>query len=142
VPTYDGAIHSLPDDGIVGSFDQSAEVQKRALGFFVLSDVADNHGGAYNHAASALDRRNSDRNVDGMAILADAYGLKSLDMLAAPQPPQVLNMLAEAVWRYEHRYRPPQNLLRFIPAHLFGALVPTYNNAVYISSDDGIVGGL
>src|SRR6185436_9141034 len=85
VPTYNGAIHGFPDDGIVGSFDQRAQAQKRALGFFMLSDVAGNHAGTHNHAASAPDRRNSDRNVDGMAILAGACSLKSLDMLAVPQ---------------------------------------------------------
>jgi hypothetical protein len=42
-------------------------------------------------------------------------------------------------WRYQHRYRLSEDFLRFVSVYLFGALVPTYDGAVYGFPNDGIV---
>src|SRR5262249_60166976 len=127
---------------IVRSVHESTQVNKCALGRFMLSDVTGDYGGAYNHATSAHHRRNTDRKVEGMAVLVDASSLKSGDMLAAPHPGHDLGKLIWVIWRYQNRYRPPQCLLPFVPAYLFSALVPTHDDAVCISSNDGMVTGV
>src|SRR5262249_732954 len=58
VPTYNGAVYSLPNDGIVRSVHESAQVNKCVLGRYMLRDITGDYGGAYNHAASVYHRRN------------------------------------------------------------------------------------
>jgi hypothetical protein len=86
-----------------------------------------------------LNWRNCGRNVDGIAILVGAFGLIFLDVLAALQPQHDLGKLVCVTWRYQHRYRLPEDLLRFVPVYLFGPFVSTYDGAVHGFPNHGVV---
>jgi hypothetical protein len=68
-----------------------------------------------------------------------AFGLIFLDVLAALQPQHDLGKLVCVTWRYQHRYRLPEDLLRFVPLFLFGPFVSTYDGAVHGFPNHGVV---
>src|SRR5207244_11348499 len=87
-------------------------------------------GGAADVPLLVPDRRGRQRDVDRLAVLADADGLVTFDRLAVSQAPEELRHLVAPVGRREEGDRPADRLRRGVAVHPLGAAVPARDRGV------------
>ena len=95
---------------------------------------------ADNLARGVLNRRNSERHVDPLAVFPDTHRLIMINALAAFDPSQDARKLISVFWRHEQGDRASLDLQSRIPIEPLGAGVPTRDRAVERLADDRILG--
>jgi hypothetical protein len=115
------------------------EIDDLSLAPFALRYVASDFRCAYDLAPSVSDRRNGQRNVDQISMLALPNGFKRFDALAAPDSLNDPFFLLLVIEWDQNRNRLADDFLGHIAKNPLRAAIPTRDDAIEALADDCVV---
>ena len=106
-----------------------------------LGDVASDFRGADDAALRVANRRDSERDVDFLAVLAATDGFEMIDASARANFSDDFRHFIFASAGGQHGNWFADRFVGLVAKYPFGATVPTGNDAIERLGDDGVVGG-
>ena len=103
-------------DQVLRRLDDTAALldllRERRLRLVPFGDVACNRAGAGDGSGRRLDRRNTERNIDGRTSFVEARGLERIDLFASPHFPQQIAQFGSPIVRHDDVDAAADRLLR------------------------------
>src|SRR5208337_4638644 len=122
-------------------FEEPGLDGEQAFGAFAMGEVADDFGGTHDVTGVILDGGNRERDVEKTAVLMLAERFEMFDAFTAREALADGDFLGLEAWGKEDGDGAADDFLGTIAEEAFGAGIPSLDDAVEVTANDGVFGG-